>query len=109
MRKTPYKIVFNRIMTEKSKVLESLQHSTTNKCTRKCELPKYVFNVDCEANKIEIATAIEIIYPNVKVTKVNTIQVKPKKKRVKGRIGRTKKFKKAVITLSKGDVIEDQV
>ena len=41
----------------------------------------YVFSVDVKANKTQIKQAIENIF-NVKVENVNTINVKPKKKRV---------------------------
>ncbi len=108
MRKNPYKIIFNRHMTEKSKVLENLQNSESNKSVRKCKSPKYVFIVDDKVNKSEIENAIESIY-SVGVVKVNTIQVKPKKKRTKGRLGKSNKFKKAIVTLREGDVIEEQV
>ncbi len=54
------------------------------------ELPKYVFVVDRTANKNEIALAIEEIYKDktVKVVSVNTINVKPKARRVRGRLGK---------------------
>ena len=40
-----------------------------------------VFSVDVKANKTQIKQAVEKIF-NVKVEKVNTVNVKPKKKRV---------------------------
>ncbi len=43
---------------------------------------RYTFEVAKTANKVEIAKAVEEIF-NVKVTKVNTINVKPKPKRVR--------------------------
>ncbi|PIS00264.1 MAG: 50S ribosomal protein L23 [Chlamydiae bacterium CG10_big_fil_rev_8_21_14_0_10_35_9] len=111
MRRNPYDIIKNRHMTEKSRVLENLQNADSNKSVRKYELPKYVFVVDTKANKNDIAWAIETIYAErkIKVKKVNTILIKPKARRVRGRFGKTKYIKKAVVTLDKGDSIEEQV
>jgi len=66
---------------------------------------KYVFKVHPEANKIEIAKAIEDIY-DVKVAAVNTMNRKGKKKRV-GRSmkqGRKANWKKAIVTLAEGEI-----
>jgi large subunit ribosomal protein L2 len=53
----------------------------TEQSTEMMEQGKYVFDVDVRANKIEIKQAIEKIFEGVKVSKVNTIPVRPKKKR----------------------------
>ena len=66
---------------------------------------KYTFKVACDANKIEIAKAIEEIF-NVHVTKVNTANVKSKPKRQRYVQGRTRTWKKAIVTLAEGDKIE---
>ncbi len=66
---------------------------------------RYTFEVAKTANKVEIAKAVEEIF-NVKVTKVNTINVKPKPKRVRYRKGYTRTWKKAIVTLAEGDSIE---
>ena len=66
---------------------------------------RIVFKVSKDANKTQIKQAIEKIY-NVKVTKVNTINVKPKKKRVGRYVGTTSAYKKAIITLAEGSKIE---
>ncbi len=108
--KNPYEIVKSRHITEKTTVLEQLQSSDNNKCVAKCSAPKYVFIVDRKASKPEIATAIESIYQkqSIKVTKVNTIQAKPKpKKRGRGRPGKTAAFKKAIVTMEPGDSIDN--
>ena len=63
------------------------------------------FSVDPKANKTQIKQAVEKIY-NVKVTKVNTINVRPKKKRVGRYTGATSAYKKAIITLAEGSKIE---
>ena len=65
----------------------------------------YTFEVAKDANKIEIAQAIEAIF-KVKVTKVNTLNVKAKPKRMRYRVGYTRTWKKAMVTLAEGDKIE---
>ncbi|NPD31198.1 50S ribosomal protein L23 [Eggerthellaceae bacterium zg-1084] len=65
----------------------------------------YTFEVARNANKIQIAKAIEEIF-SVKVVKVNTLTVKPKKKRVRIQQGYTRTWKKAMVTLKDGDTIE---
>jgi len=65
----------------------------------------YTFEVARDANKVEIAKAIEAIF-EVKVTKVNTLNVKSKPKRVRYQAGRTRTWKKAMVTLAAGDSIE---
>ena len=63
------------------------------------------FSVDTRANKTQIKQAIEKIF-NVKVESVNTVNVKPKKKRVGRYVGKTNKVKKAIVKLSEGSSIE---
>lgn len=64
-----------------------------------------VFSVDVRANKTQIKQAVEKIF-NVKVEKVNTVNVKPKKKRVGRYVGKTNKVKKAIVKLCEGSSIE---
>lgn len=66
---------------------------------------RIVFKVSKDANKTQIKQAIEKIY-NVKVVKVNTLNVKPKKKRVGRYTGTTSAYKKAYITLAEGSQLE---
>ena len=66
---------------------------------------RIVFKVKKDANKTQIKQAIEKIY-NVKVVKVNTLNVKPKKKRVGRYTGTTTAYKKAYITLAEGSQLE---
>ena len=63
------------------------------------------FSVDVRANKTQIKQAIESIF-NVKVDSVNTVNVKPKKKRVGRYTGKTNKVKKAIVKLQEGSSIE---
>ena len=63
------------------------------------------FSVDPKANKTQIKQAIEKVL-NVKVESVNTINVRPRKKRVGRYTGYTSKVKKAIVTLKEGSSIE---
>jgi large subunit ribosomal protein L23 len=109
-KKSPYDIVKSRHVTEKARVMEQLHTNSSNPCVKKCESPKYVFVVDKRANKQEIAQALEEIYADrkIKVVAVNTVTVKPKARRVRGRPGLKPGFKKAVVTLEAGDSIEEK-
>lgn len=64
-----------------------------------------VFEVKKSVNKAHVKKAIEEIY-NVKVEKVNIVNVKPKAKRVGRYEGKTSAYKKAYITLAKGSEIK---
>ena len=68
---------------------------------------KYTFKVDTKSNKTEIKEAVQKIF-GVKVLEVQTINVKPKKKRVGRYSGFTKKYKKAIITLEPGQTLESK-
>ncbi|MDI3546768.1 MAG: large subunit ribosomal protein [Halanaerobiales bacterium] len=65
----------------------------------------YTFRVDKRANKIEIKDAIEEIF-HVKVLKVNTMNVKGKKRRLGVHEGKRPDWKKAMVKLAEGDRIE---
>lgn len=106
--KNPYLIIKHQRVTEKAIVLENLKNSTSNPSLARCKSPKYVFVVDKNANKKEIADAIEHIYSskNIKVVSVNTLNVKAKPRRVRGRSGEKASFKKAIVTLQEGDSLE---
>ncbi len=82
----------------------------TEKFTKLGEtLNKYAFVVNRNANKLEIKKAIEEMY-DVEIINVNTMQYlgKNRSKFTKTGVikGRTKAFKKAVITLKEGDKID---
>lgn len=106
MKRDPYSVIRSRHITEKSSMLASLEKAENNPSVRRCNCSKAVFKVDSRATKPEIASAIEGIYDNVKVVKVNTINRKPKPRRVRGRKGFRSSFKKAVVTFAEGDRIE---
>jgi large subunit ribosomal protein L23 len=68
---------------------------------------QYTFRVNPRANKIQIREAIEALFPNVKVVRVNTMNYDGKLKRQGNRAaGRKSGWKKAIITLRPGDKIE---
>lgn len=76
----------------------------SEKSARLAEAGKYVFNVLRKTNKVQVKKAIEAAY-KVKVTKVNIINNEGKH-RVYGRTsGKMSDFKKAIVTLKKGDKI----
>ena len=110
-KKSPFSVVKSRHVTEKSQVLEQLQFNSSNPSVKACATPKYVFIVDKKANKREIADAVEEMYAEkkIKVVSVNTIMVKPKERRVRGRSGMKPAFKKAIVSLEAGDSIEEKV
>jgi len=109
--KNPYQIVKNRRVTEKSRVLENLQYATSNPSLSRCKSPKAVFDVHPDANKTQIIWAIEQIYASkkVKVVSVNTVTVGSKQRRVRGHLGTTSAFKKAIVTFRPGDAIDEKV
>lgn len=103
-----YQVIKHQYVTEKSMMLQRLKTAESNPSLKRCESPKYVFVVDRNANKHQIAQAIEEIYKNegIKVVAVNTINVKAKPRRVRGRAGFKNAFKKAVVTLRPGDNLD---
>ena len=80
----PEEIIIAPVVTEKSN--DELQEG------------KYTFKVNKKATKVEIAKAVEKLF-NVKVLKVNTMNVNGKKKRVGYHQGKTSDWKKAIVTI----------
>ena len=76
----------------------------TDKATRLLETNQYSFVVDRYSDKLKIKASIEYLF-DVKVVKINTCRLPRKKKRVGKFIGWKPQYKKAVVTLSEGDVI----
>lgn len=78
----------------------------TEKSTEKLERDgAYSFVVDKDANKVEIARAIESLF-NVKVSDVRTMQYRGKERRMGRYVGRRAAWKKAIVKLREGDTIE---
>ncbi|MGE5580805.1 MAG: 50S ribosomal protein L23 [Bacillota bacterium] len=65
----------------------------------------YTFRVHPEATKADVHNAVEEIF-KVKVRRVNTMNVSGKPRRLGLRIGRTRNWKKAIVTLAPGQKIE---
>ena len=76
----------------------------TDKATRLLENNQYTFVVDRYSDKLLIKSAIEYLF-NVKVIKVNTSNLPKTQKRVGKYIGWKPQYKKAIVKLSDGDVI----
>ena len=89
--KAPQDIIIKPIITERS--MDALQSG------------KYTFKVDKNANKIEIADAVEKLF-DVKVASVNTMIVKGKEKRMGRYTGYRPDWKKAIVTLDGDKTIE---
>jgi large subunit ribosomal protein L23 len=67
----------------------------------------FTFVVRPDANKIEIRKAIEAIYPEVKVAKVNTLNRQGKvvrSRRIRGAVGKKNDTKRAIVTLKEGTI-----
>ena len=70
----------------------------TEKSNDELQEGKYTFKVNKKATKVEIAKAVEKLF-NVKVLRVNTINVNGKNKRVGYHVGKTSDWKKAIVTI----------
>lgn len=81
---TPEEIIIAPVVTEKSN--DAMQEG------------KYTFKVNRNATKVEIANAVEKLF-EVKVLKVNTMNIDGKKKRVGYHQGKTSDWKKAIVTI----------
>ena len=84
--KNPHDIIRRPVLTEKGYL--------------GIEDKKYVFEVDVNANKVEIKDALESVFKGIKVKSVNTLRVLGKMKRQGRTQGRTPEIKKAYVTLT---------
>lgn len=103
--KDPYSIIVRPHITEKSVALSY----GSDRIKDEAELVrKYTFIVKNDANKIEIKQAIEAIYEKkISVASVRTVKVLGKKRRRGQSTGYEPDRKKAIITLAKGQMLED--
>ena len=92
MKLTIYEIIQEPLITEK------LAQATKN-------ANQYGFKVHPQANKKEIKSAVEKIF-NVHVDAVNTVSVGGKWRRVRFQPGQTQDWKKAIVTVKKGEKID---
>jgi large subunit ribosomal protein L23 len=90
-REAMYDIVLSPVITEKA--------------TMNSEHNQVTFRVPLETDKRAVKAAVEGLF-NVKVTAVNTIRVKGKTKRFRGRPGKRSDYKKAIVTLAEGSKID---
>ena len=77
----------------------------TEKSAKLAESNVYTFKVDKSLNKTAIKQMIEKKF-GVKVKSVNTLNTKAKNKRVGKYSGKTKTYKKAIVSLAEGSTIE---
>ena len=87
-----YTVIRKPLVTEKSTIARDEEN-------------KYLFEVDRRATKIDIRNAVEKIF-KVHVVNVHTMNMTGKKKRIGKIAGRKRNWKKAVITLTPGGLIE---
>lgn len=92
MKKDPRSIIERPLITEKNQLLQDKEN-------------KYVFEVARYANKLEIKQAIEYIF-DVRVESVRTMRMQGKIKRMGRFEGRRPNWKKAIVKLTDGDVID---
>jgi large subunit ribosomal protein L23 len=78
----------------------------TEKATLLSEHNAVVFKVAGDATKPQIKEAVEALWPKAKVTGVNTIVVKGKTKRWKGKPYKRTDVKKAIVTLADGGAVD---
>ena len=83
--KSSYDIIITPVLTEKSYAMIADK--------------KYTFKVDVRANKYQIKTAIEEVF-GVKVDSVHTMQYDGKVRRVGRTVGKTNRYKKAIVKLT---------
>ena len=88
----PYSVIIGTIFTERSTALQENEN-------------KYTFKVSPKSTKVDIKNAVQKIF-KVKVTSVNTVQVRGKLRRVRFKAGFTASWKKAIVTLNEGDSID---
>ena len=77
----------------------------TEKSTNLSEQNKIIFKVPSKANKKNLKSNIEKIF-KVNVTKINIINKKTRTKVTRGKKVKVRGFKKAIITLKKGQIID---
>ncbi len=92
MSRSPYDILIKPLLTEKMTALKESENRVS-------------FVVDKSANKIEVKKAIEEAF-KVKVAAVNVMNLLGKKKRLGKFAGKRPDWKKAIITLKKGEKLE---
>ena len=93
------------VISKEKMYLTILSPLVTEKATALSERNQVVFEVALDATKPQIKAAVEGLF-NVKVLAVNTLVVKGKAKRFRGRAGRRSDWKKAMVRLAEGQSID---
>lgn len=92
----PEQVIIEPVLSEKSNIARAM------------DCPQYTFRVDSRANKFQVASAVAELY-KVNPTGCSILNVKGKPKFTRGKggqiKGRTRDWKKAVVTLKKGETI----
>lgn len=85
-------ILIRSLSSEKAKMLQGFK--------------KYVFEVDLKANKQKVREAIKAVF-KIEPLKINIIKIKGKVKKHKRSQGKTKNWRKAIVTLKEGETIKE--
>lgn len=108
MSRAPYEVLIRPIITEKTSALqfEGTDATISPRVRDRVEArSKFTFEVAPDASKVEIRRAVEQLF-EVKVTSVRTMNVRGKKRRLGRHLGRKPHWKKAVVEVAEGDMIE---
>lgn len=92
MSRTPQEVLIRPLITEQSSTLQAEQN-------------KYTFEVHRDATKIDIRNAVEQMF-DVSVKSVRTMNCLGKERRVGRSTGRRRDWKKAIVTLAEGEMID---
>lgn len=92
MSRPPQEVLIRPLITEESSILQAEQN-------------KYTFEVHRSATKIDIRNAVEQMF-DVAVKSVRTMNCPGKQRRVGRSIGRRPDWKKAIVTLHEGEMID---
>lgn len=92
MSRAPQEVLIRPLITEQSSILQAEQN-------------KYTFEVHRDATKIDIRNAVEEMF-DVSVKSVRTMNCLGKERRVGRSTGRRRDWKKAIVTLDEGEMID---
>jgi large subunit ribosomal protein L23 len=82
-----------------------LRPIVTEKTTALAEFSQYVFEVNMQANKIQLAQAFEMAFPGRKVTAVRLLKIPARTKRYARRVGQISEKRKAIFSIQ-GEPLE---
>jgi large subunit ribosomal protein L23 len=108
MSRPPQQVLIRPVITEKTSALqyEGTDASVPEELRARVEARgKYTFEVAPDATKVEIRKAVEALF-DVRVKSVRTMNMPGKKRRMGRSLGRRPHWKKAVVELAEGELIE---